>query len=355
MELKKELQSIFSLFKVNETFKDYKTFSSGHINDTYLILTKEKPHFVLQKINANVFTKAKEVIENKAKVSSYLLVNNCKTLEYKKSRKDNYFVKDLKNNFWNLCYYIKDSQTYTKVNTANIAFEAGKTTGNFLNDMKGFTENLTAILPNFHNMTFRFSEFENALKNANQQRKEKALNWIDFAISKKEEMTVIDKAILKHKIPLRTIHNDTKISNILFNKNEKAICLIDLDTVMQGVIHFDYGDALRTICNTSEEDEKDIKQINFNISYFKSYTEGFLTSIGKQLTKQELYYLPISPKIMAFIIGLRFLTDYLNDDVYYKTEYATHNLIRAINQFTLVQEIAKKQDEINTYIATYVF
>ncbi|TMM32011.1 aminoglycoside phosphotransferase family protein [Polaribacter aestuariivivens] len=350
MGLKSQLQNIFEQFNVSEKFTDFQIFYSGHINNTYLILTKEKLNYVLQKINGNVFKKAKEVIENKVKVTSFLQNSNYKTLEYIKSKNGNFYIKDLENNYWNLCYYIKNSQTFTQVTSFKISFEAGKITGGFLTKMRDFEETLVDILPKFHNMSFRFLQFEEALKNASSKREETALEWINFCISKKEEMTILDKAILNKEIPLRVIHSDTKISNILFDKNEKAICLIDLDTVMKGVLHFDYGDALRTICNTAKEDEKNSKLINFNFNYFKNYTKGFLESTGNQLTKNELKYLSISPKIITFIMGLRFLTDYLNNDVYYKTEYKEHNLIRAKNQFILVNKILENQEKIENFI-----
>ena len=354
MELKNELQFVFSQFKVSETFNGFQTFSSGHINDTYLIFTEEKPHYVLQKINGNVFPKAKELIENKAKATTFLLEKECKTLQFIKSKSNHFYVKDAENNYWNLCYYIENSQTFTQVTSTDISYEAGKITGDFLNQMKNFKVRLITILPNFHNMSFRFSQFEEALKNTSYKRKQIALEWINFCHSKKEEMLAIDKAIIQKEIPLRIIHNDTKISNILFDKNEKSICLIDLDTVMQGVIHFDYGDALRTICNTVKEDEKDLKLLNFNLEYFKNYTKGFLNSTREELSKNELKYLPVSPKIMAFIMAIRFLTDYLNNDIYYKIAYEDHNLVRAKNQFTLVKRIIENQEEINSYIKSVV-
>ena len=350
MELKKELTFIFSQFNVRKTFKDFKTFSSGHINDTYLILTEEKPHFVLQKINGSIFKLAKEVIENKAKATAFLIENNCKTLQYVKSLEQKDYVKDAKNNYWNLCYYIEDSQTFTQVKSTKIAFEAGKATGDFLNDMKEFKEDLVDVLPNFHNMTFRYSQFDDALKTASENRKKTAKKLIDFCHSKREEMTILDRAIINKELPLRVIHNDTKISNILFDKNDKAICLIDLDTVMNGIIHFDFGDALRTTCSTASEDEKNVDLINFNFDYFKNYSDGFLNATKNQLTENELKYLPLSPKIITFIMGIRFLTDYLNNDVYYKTKYEDHNLVRAKNQFTLVNKIIENQEKITNYI-----
>ncbi|HUH27925.1 phosphotransferase, partial [Gelidibacter sp.] len=140
----------------------------------------------------------------------------------------------------------------------------------------------------------------------------------------------------------RVTHNDTKISNVLFNKRDKGLCLIDLDTVMPGIVHYDFGDAIRTICNTAAEDEANLDLVEFNVDYYNAYTKGFLKKMEKYLTPIELKYLPLGAKTMIFIIGLRFLTDYLNGDIYFKTKYADHNLDRAKNQFKLLQSLSEK-------------
>lgn len=164
-------------------------------------------------------------------------------------------------------------------------------------------------------------------------------------------MLVIDTAIQQEKLPLRLTHNDTKISNILFSKEDKALCLIDTDTVMKGVLHFDYGDAIRTLCNTANEDEVDVNKIRFNFEFFKSYTQGFLQEC-KSISKEEIKLLPISIKILPFLMGLRFLTDFLNDDVYFKIQYPNHNLDRAINQFTFIERITDQFPKIEDFIKT---
>ena len=350
MELELSLKNIFSQFKVESSFKSFQTFSSGHINDTYLIITNTKPYYILQKLNGNVFKKAVEVIENKTKVASFLEQREVKTIQFIQTKNNRKYYKDDEGNFWNLSKYIEDSETFLQVTSTKIAFESGKITGEFLSETNRFKGELVDVLPDFHSMSFRFQQFEESLLNGNQIRKKESKEWIDFIFSVKEEMFVLEKAIQKKEIPLRVTHNDTKISNILFDKKQIAICLIDLDTVMLGTIHFDYGDALRTICSTALEDEANLNEIDFNIEYFKNYTQGFLSTIKDNISKEELNYLPISIKIMTFIMGLRFFTDYLNDDVYYKANYKNHNLDRAKNQFTLVKRIKENQQEITDFI-----
>lgn len=350
MELKILLENIFIQFKTESNFKNFKTFSSGHINDTYLVVTNSKPYYILQKINGNVFKKAAEVIENKVKVAKFLEEKSVKTIQFVKTKENKNHHIDSEGNLWNLSIYIENSKTFLHTESNKIAYEAGKITGQFLSETSSFKDSLVEVLPDFHSMSFRFQQFEEALLNGNEKRKEENTVWIDFISSVKEEMLMIDNLIKKNDIPQRVTHNDTKISNILFDDQENAICLIDLDTVMLGTILFDYGDALRTICSTAQEDETNLSKVDFNMEYFKNYTRGFLSAIKENITINELTYLPISIKTMTFIMGIRFFTDYLNNDVYYKAKYTTHNLDRAKNQFTLVKRLKENQQEIVNFI-----
>lgn len=354
MELEIRLKNILSHFSIENNFESFSTFSSGHINDTYLIITNKSPNYILQRLNGNVFKKAEEVIQNKIKISQFLQTKKTKTIDFIETIDGGFSFKDEKGFFWSLSLFIENSQTFLYVKSKEIAFEAGKITGQFLANTSAFKNSLVEILPNFHSMYFRFSQFDKAFANTSIKKKDEAKEWIDFTTSVREEMLTLENAIQRKKIPLRITHNDTKISNILFSKEQKAICLIDLDTVMKGIIHFDYGDALRTICNTTKEDEQDLSKVDFNLDYFKNYTKGFLESLHQNISKNEISYLPLSPKIMTFIMGLRFLTDFLNNDIYYKTNYKNHNLDRAKNQFTLVKKIKEKQQEITNYIQILV-
>ena len=154
---------------------------------------------------------------------------------------------------------------------------------------------------------------------------------------------------MANKIPIRVTHNDTKISNALFDVNDKAICVIDLDTVMPGIIHYDFGDAIRTICANASEDEKDLSKVTFNLDYYNAFTQGFLSSV-EHISQVEVDYLAFSSKVMTFIMALRMLTDFLNNDIYYKTSYATHNLDRARNQLKLLKEIDTYYDRMKEIV-----
>ncbi|XRE42075.1 hypothetical protein ACIVBQ_000279 [Tenacibaculum discolor] len=350
MELEKKIAVIFNQFQTQHTFKSFETFNSGHINDTFLIITQEDINYVLQKINTTVFKKATDVVHNKIKITHHLSEKGIQTIRFIPTKDNVYYLIDDDNNLWNLSEFIENSQTFLKVEYDGIAYQAGLITAEFLAQTSDFENDLVEILPNFHSMSFRFQEFQDALNSTTKIRKQKALKWIDFILRNIDKMMILEHAINRKEILLRVTHNDTKISNILFDTNNKAICLIDLDTVMKGCIHFDYGDALRTICNTADEDEVNVSAINFNLNYFKNYTEGFLKSLANNISKQEASYLPISIQVMTFIMGLRFLTDYLNNDIYYKTKHPEHNLNRANNQFSLVKKIREQQHEINSFI-----
>ena len=357
------LITILNQFQVSSNFVKFEELNSGHINDTYLIITTQKPHYVLQKINGEVFTNASELISNKVCVSRYLQNQlsslplekiQQKVLSFVTTKTGDFYHLDSDGNYWNLSVFIEDSMTYEKTPNTTIAFEAGIATGSFLALTEKFDANqLFNLLPNFHSVKHRYQQFLKASQSASLKRMEETILLRSFVVKRYKEMIALDRAISENELPTRLVHGDTKISNILFSKSNRSLCLIDTDTVMKGTLAFDYGDAIRTICNTEDEDEKKVHLIDFNLAYFKAYTKGFLTQLNGSIAKEELKYLAISIKIMPFIMGLRFLTDFLNDNIYYKTSYLHHNYDRANNQFTLVRKIDEKYNEIEAFIELF--
>ena len=361
--MKDVLKKVIDKFQIPSEFESFEELNSGHINDTFLIKTTQKPFYVLQRINKNVFPRSKELIENKIYVSKHLQHKlkhlaqeeiQQKVLCFAKAKDNTFFYEDNDGYFWNASIFIEDSITYLKAENTQIAFEAGKKTGEFLELTKDIdVAKINTILEDFHSVSVRYQQFKTALQNASEETIKRSKEQICFIEAHIEEMQQLDIAIEQKLLPLRLTHNDTKISNILFSKENKALCLIDTDTVMKGVLHFDYGDAIRTICNTADEDERDVNKIAFNFEFFKSYTEGFFQEF-KSATQQEINLLPVSIKILPFIMGLRFFTDFLNNNVYFKTAYKTHNLDRAISQFTLVKQIENQYQEIKKCIAVKI-
>ena len=239
--------------------------------------------------------------------------------------------------------YIENSQTFDIVPNAEVAYEAGKLFGDFLSltaDLKA--SKLNVVIPGFHDMNHRFEQFDMAFQKATTERRLKAKELTDKVLFRKDEMLILQQLKSTGKISNRVTHNDTKISNALCSMDNKAICVIDTDTVMPGILHYDFGDAIRTICNTAAEDEADLNKVNFNFEYYEAYKKGFLEKFSNSMTQTEIKYLPLSVKTMIFIIALRFLTDYLNDDIYFKTEYKHHNLVRAKNQFHLIESFERQ-------------
>lgn len=351
-----KLTAIFNQFQHKGEFRSFVELASGHINDTYLIVTKEKPFFVIQRINHGVFKNVEGLIENKVAVSQHIrekLKNlpkkrqNRRVLTFVKTKSNESFYKDEEGNYWNLMIFIDKSLTYEIVKSEKIAYEGGRLLGNFLTLTSDFdAAKLTEVIPKFHDMSFRYSQFDDALKIASKERLEYAKFYIKKVEELKEEMHILQNLKTSGDIKIRVTHNDTKISNALFNKKDKGLCLIDTDTVMPGIVHYDFGDAIRTICNTAAEDETNLDLVEFNVEYYKAYTRGFLKSMKESLTPLELKYLPLSAKTMIFIMALRFLTDYLNGDIYYKTKYPEHNLDRSKNQFKLIESFSKKINDI---------
>ncbi|GGK47876.1 MULTISPECIES: phosphotransferase enzyme family protein [Flavobacteriaceae] len=349
-----QLLESFNKFNHNSEFLSYSELASGHINDTYLVKGTDGTNYVLQRINHGVFKDVPGLISNKVNVSKHLqskfshLPKNeifRKVLSFIESTNGNFYYIDIEGNYWNLMVFIDNSITFETVSNKEVAYEGGKLIGDFLNLTSDFdAKKLIEVIPKFHDMSFRFSQFEDALKVASEERLEQAKKYIDLVWSLKDEMHIIQRLKESGEIKLRVTHNDTKISNVLFDTNNKGLCVIDTDTVMPGVVHYDFGDAIRTICNSAAEDETDLNKVNFNLEYYNAYTKGFLEKVESALSPIELKYLPLGAKTMIFIMALRFLTDFLNGDTYYKTKYPEHNLDRAKNQFKLIESMSEKMN-----------
>jgi len=351
-----QLKIVFIQFDDSTEVVSYKELASGHINDTYLIETSNKKNFVLQRINHGVFKDVPGLINNKVAISKHIQEKLSHLPENERERKVLTFVAtkdgapfyfDKNGGYWNMMVYITDSITYETVKNEEIAYEGGKLIGDFLNRTNDFdASQLIEVIPKFHDMSSRFSQFEDSLKVASTERLIQSNQSINLVWRLKDEMHILQNLKESGAIKLRVTHNDTKISNVLFDTNKKGLCVIDTDTVMPGIVHYDFGDAIRTICNSAAEDEKNLALVDFNIDYYNAYVKGFLKEMKASLSPIELKYLPLGAKTMIFIMALRFLTDFLNGDIYYKTKYPDHNLDRAKNQFKLIESLVEKLDVI---------
>lgn len=358
MELSQEyLREIFNNYNTKSEFVKASKLTFGHINKTYLVSTN-KDRYVLQQINSYVFKNAKRLIINKAGVSKHIVnklsylpeeERNKKVLRFVETNNHLPYFKDEDSNFWNLTNFIENSYSFLKVQNEKMALEGGKLIGDFLNNISDYDiHKIEDIIPNFHNVIFRLKQFDEAKYSASSKRLLNANNEIEFVKKVKSEMCIIQNLIEEGKIPIQITHNDTKVSNMLFDDNSNGLCLIDTDTVMKGTVLFDIGDAARTFCSTANEDEVDLKKVEFNIGYFQSLLRGFYSESLNSISKIEVNHIPLAVKTITFIMGLRMLTDFLNNDVYFNTNYEQHNLDRARNQFKLVNEIEKYFEELKT-------
>jgi len=353
---KKFLQTIFNQFEVDASFLSFESLASGHINDTFLIHTSKEPTVILQRMNHHVFKNVPGLIENKVAISKHLLYKlqklpntelQRKVLQFIPAKNQQSYAVDDEGNYWNMMIYIDQSVTLEKVTSPEIAYEGGKLFGEFLHLTSDFdASQLTEVLPKFHDMSFRFQQFDTALQTASAYRKKEASELLQKVEDLRTEMHILQHLKESGQLKIRVTHNDTKLSNALFTKEFKGLCVIDTDTVMPGIVHYDFGDAIRTFCNNAPEDEQNLDVVTFQVPYYKAYLQGFLEMIGHELSEIEIKYLPLAAKTMIFIMALRFLTDYLNNDVYYKTAYPTHNLVRAKNQFQLIKSFNENYQQL---------
>ncbi len=355
--MSKILREVFDVFLPQEDFATCQEITSGHINDTFLVTSIQQQKYIFQKINKGVFNDVPGLIMNKVKISQHLhhkladlteKERQNRVLTFVQSSEGEYFYVDQNGDFWNVTLFIDNSQTFETVTEVKVAYEGGKLFGEFIHLTQDFDAgSLVEVIPRFHDMAFRFEQFEEALKKASAERLFNAQSYIQMVNELKAEMHILQQLKDQGKIRLRVTHNDTKISNALFDLEGKGLCVIDTDTIMPGIIHYDFGDAIRTICTTAAEDEKDLKKVKFNKEFYEAYTQGFLEEVGDAVSAFERNYFPLAAKTMIFIMALRFLTDYLNNDIYYKTRYPEHNLVRSKNQFKLIQSFEEVMGKVS--------
>jgi hypothetical protein len=356
-----DIIDIVSHFSITGQVRDFMPYGKGHINDTFLVRTfgDETQDYILQKINHLVFKNVPELMDNIRVVTEHIRNNRSseqgkeegpECLQLIMTKNNLSYYHDPTGDFWRCFNFIPGAIIYEKAANTAIAMEAGRAIGRFQASLSDLDQKLHETLPRFHSFHSRFEEFKQALKINSHNRKAKAGEEIAFTEARVSEMEDYFLELKSGNIPIRVTHNDTKVNNIIFNQENKAVCLIDFDTVMPGYVHFDYGDALRTLANTAEEDEPELDKVGFSYEFFRSFTLGYLEETKGLLNSEELRLLPFAPRYMTFIIGLRFLNDYLMGDVYFKTSEPGHNLRRTRVQFKLLESIEKQYDKIINFI-----
>jgi Ser/Thr protein kinase RdoA (MazF antagonist) len=340
------LLSTYGLATANTTIT---AFGSGLINNTWLV-NSQKGDFILQRINNHIFKQPADIASNITLIAKHLATTNanyffvkpCKTLDEQE------IIHLETEGFFRMFPFVQHSHTLDVVNSAQEAYEAAKQFGRFTKILVDFpVVNLKITLPNFHNLTLRFQQFEEALENGNPQRIQQSAESIDFLQGQKNIVNTFKQISRDENCKQRVTHHDTKISNVLFDPLNKGICVIDLDTVMPGFFISDVGDMMRTYLSPVSEEERDLEKIEIRVAYFKAIADGYLSEMKDVLTDVEKTHFVYAGKFMIYMQALRFLTDHLKNDVYYGAKYENHNLIRANNQIVLLQKLVEKEDTLN--------
>ena len=360
---KEELLDLAKEFDIAGNPKEAKLIESGHINKTYLVKYDTGKNYILQYVNTNVFPNIKELMSNIEQVTEYIKKkgqSTTATFIKTKGKNPSYIFKDN----WRMQEFIENTKTYISTESMEILKEAGKAVGDFQKQLDGFNaETLYEIIPKFHYTPNRVRQMYDAInsKENNEKRKErfeKAKPYIEFLTEKMrlDRSNAITSKLEDGTIPLRVTHNDTKLSNILFDKDtDKYVALIDLDTIMPGSIVYDYGEGIRTGITTAPEDEQDLSKIYVDLKRFEAFTEGFLSEMKGTITNEELKLLPIGAWMMTYENTTRFLADYLNGDIYYNVnpEIPDHNLVRVKAQVEIIKQLEQNEDKMKGLIEKY--
>ena len=358
-----ELKEIVAKFAIRGTVSEIKPLGEGLINDTYKVKTAEadQPDYVLQRVNNAVFPDVDMVMRNIDAVTTHIRKKleekgeddiDRKVLTFiplKEDSKKLYALVDGK--YWRIMVFIPDAITKQAVNPES-SRAAGKAFGNFQAMLADIPVQLGETIKDFHNMEFRLQQLREVVMadpvgRVSEPQVQEMLRQID---ARAEEMCKAERMGREGILPKRVCHCDTKVNNMMFDKNDNVLCVIDLDTVMPNFIFSDYGDFLRTGANVVAEDCPDMDKVQFNVEIFKAFTEGYLSSASSFLTRVEIENLPYAVKLFPYMQCVRFLWDYLSGDKYWKCQYPEHNFVRANNQLHLLLSIEAHEKEMNDFI-----
>lgn len=354
-----ELIKIIENFSIAGKFVSCSAIDDGHINSTYRVefeIGSAKMQYLLQMVNTEVFKKPDELMANIDVVTSFLRDKiiaeggnpERETLYCKPCRNGKKYYTDAHGKVWRIYNFVTDSFTYNSIDSPEVFYNAGYAFGNFQKQLADFPiESLYETIPDFHNTAVRYRNLMNSVEQNRSHRAALVKEEIAFAEARRDDTYVLTGKTAAGILPLRVTHNDTKLNNVMFDKKTNLpVCIVDLDTVMPGLSLYDFGDAIRFGANTAAEDEKDLSRVSLDIELYRQYVRGYLASAGSSLTKEEVELMPFSAKLMTFECGMRFLTDYIDGDIYFKTAYPDHNLDRCHTQFKLVEDIERKYEEM---------
>lgn len=347
------IDEIVSQFATDGTVDDALSHGNGHIHDTYHVKTKENgaPDYLLQRINHLVFQDVDAMMGNIDLVTAFLRQSapGRRSLNLVKTKRGQCYWSG-QDQYWRVFEFLDGLISYDEVEDEGLVYEGGLILGDFLNGLSPLDPKLLQeTIPNFHDLRSRLDSFESSVHQATTDLADQAKDEIKI-VHGFTQLLDVQKMKEAGVLPIRVTHNDTKLNNVLYDPSGKAQCVIDLDTVMPGLVHYDFGDAIRTACATAAEDESDLQLVGINLDKLRAFSSGYLESTRDALTKQELHSLALAIPLMSFIMGVRFLTDFLQGDVYYKVHYPNQNLTRARAQLHLTEEAWRQLADLKELI-----
>jgi len=358
MYTKDYLEQIASAFEVDSDITDICPLGEGLINDTFKVSTEHK-HYALQRINNAIFQDVELLQRNIEAVTAHIRKKLTDRGETDIERKVLTFIRtkesgktyllDSNGKYWRMSAFIEGSRNIDDVNEESSCL-AGQAFGQFEAELSDLQEEIGESIPDFHNMPLRLEQLREAVKTDAKGRAEQVKDLIELSEKYGEKMCLAQSLHEQGKLPKRICHCDTKVGNVLFDKDGKVLCVIDLDTVMPSFVFSDFGDFMRTAANPVAEDSPEYDRIDIKMDIFKAFTKGYLSTAGKFLTPLEIDMLPYAVQLFAFMQAVRFLTDYINGDTYYKIKYPEHNLVRTRNQMALFLSALQKEDEMRQFI-----
>lgn len=356
-------RQVVDQFQLYGRLLEVTSYGSGHINDTYALVVDQagaRVRYILQRVNHNIFKNVPALMANIRRVTSHLEAQLGKegnadprgALSLVPTRSGESFHEDSKGNFWRIYLFIEGARTYDVIETTSQARAAASAFGRFqvlLADIPG--ERLTETIPDFHNTPKRFAKFEEALASDSAGRAVGAQREIEQALAWKSQADRLLKFASQGAMPERITHNDTKLNNVMLDdQSGQAVCVIDLDTVMPGLSLYDFGDMVRTATNAGAEDDRDLNRVQCRMDMFEALTRGYLSTAAHFLTQAEIEELPFAGRLMTMECGVRFLTDHLEGDTYFKVHRPNHNLERCRAQFKLVSDMIAKESAMRDVV-----
>lgn len=341
-------------FRLNGTPVECEEFGHGHINATLKINTDTGSQYILQRINQYVFKDPVRVMENASAVTRFLrqkLQDPRHCLHFIPTRDGSFCYRDESGEYWRMYDYV-GGFCLDAPETDDDFYQSAVAFGRFQQQLSDFpAETLYETIPEFHNTIDRYRQLKESIAADPLGRLAKVRQEVAFALQQEETGSILQKMRESGELPLRVTHNDTKLNNVLLDENTRqCLCVLDLDTVMPGLSVHDFGDSIRFGASTAAEDEPDLSKVSLDLHLFEVYTRGFLEA-ATALTQKEVEMLPLGAFTMTLEVGIRFLKDYLDGDLYFKTAYPEHNLVRARTQLKLVADMLAKWDDMNRIVA----